>query len=80
MQYRLVREDGSIRWATAMGQAIFEGEGASRRAVSLVGTVTDVSESKSAQAALHGSEAKYRSLFGSIDEAFAVLDITRCLA
>ncbi|MBI5485818.1 MAG: GAF domain-containing protein [Deltaproteobacteria bacterium] len=46
IQYRVNRPDGSMRWVEAHGVAVFEGQGAARRATSFVGTVTDITERK----------------------------------
>ena len=62
MEYRVTHPDRSVRWVQANGQAHFEGEGHARRAVSLVGTIVDITETKTAQDALHESEAKFRQL------------------
>ncbi|HTL14290.1 MAG TPA: PAS domain-containing protein, partial [Thermomonas sp.] len=43
-EFRVLRPDGRVVWAMTRGQASFEGEGAARRAVSMVGTVLDVTE------------------------------------
>ncbi len=51
-EYRINRPDGALRWIEAHGVATFEGEGAGRRAVSLVGTVADITERKKAEEAL----------------------------
>jgi PAS domain S-box-containing protein len=48
-EYRIVRDDGAVRWVEAHGSATFEGEGAGRRAISLVGTVGDITERKWAE-------------------------------
>lgn len=45
-EYRLNHPDGSLRWIEAHGLAEFTGEGDSRRAVSFVGTVADITERK----------------------------------
>ena len=45
-QYRIRRSDGDIRWIEAHGTTAFEGTGADRHAVRVVGTVADITESK----------------------------------
>jgi two-component sensor histidine kinase len=45
-QYRVEREAGYFRWVEAHGLAQFEGNGRERRAVSIVGTVQDITERK----------------------------------
>lgn len=75
VEYRVVQGDGSMHWVQAHGKARFEGEGAARRAVTIVGTVMNITEAKAAQEALRANEAKYRSLFNSIDTGFCVLEM-----
>jgi len=50
-----------MRWIEAYGIASFEGVGESRRAVSFVGTVADISERKQAEEALLESEERMRT-------------------
>ena len=49
-EYRILLPDGSIRWIEAHGSATFEGAGKDRHAVSLIGTVADITERKRAEA------------------------------
>jgi PAS domain S-box-containing protein len=48
-EYRIVRPDGSICWALAHGEAVFEGEGDDERAVRYAGTIQDITEHKAAE-------------------------------
>jgi PAS domain S-box-containing protein len=66
-QYRVVRDDGSVRWVEAHGTATFEGDGDARRATSLVGTVADVTDRRRA-------EDQARTILESITDAFFALD------
>ena len=75
VEYRVVHADGAVHWVQSRGKARFEGEGAARRAVSMVGTILDITDTKAAQDALAESEAKYRALFDSVDSAFCVLEM-----
>ncbi|MCM1983781.1 PAS domain S-box protein [Lyngbya confervoides] len=54
-EYRLVWKDGTERWVSAKGQAQFEGEGESRRAVGFFGTVLDITDRKRLETALQES-------------------------
>jgi PAS domain S-box-containing protein len=45
-EFRVRRQDGTVRWVEANALAYFEGAGSERRAVSLGGTVQDVTERK----------------------------------
>ena len=51
-QYRIHLPNGSTRWVEAHGLAEFTGEGPGRHAISLVGTVEDITERKKAEEAL----------------------------
>jgi len=60
VEYRVVHDDGTIRWLAVLGRAHFEGEGESRRAVLRVGTSQDITERIATQAALRESEARWQ--------------------
>jgi len=49
IEFRLQREDGEVRWVELHWLTYFEGEGRERRAVSVVGTVADISDRKERQ-------------------------------
>ncbi len=59
-EYRIRLPLGVERWIEAHGIATFEGEGAERRAVSLVGTVADITERRLAEQRLRDSEERLR--------------------
>jgi PAS domain S-box-containing protein len=72
LQHRLVRPDGEVRWLALRSVTLFEGEGASRRAVRTVGTAVDFTERKRVEDALRQSEERLRqavrvSQFGIYD-------------
>ncbi len=46
IEYRIQRRDGEVRWVESHGLAYFEGAGREHRAVSIVGTVQDITERK----------------------------------
>ncbi len=48
-EYRINRRGNGLRWIEAHGLTVFEGQGAERRAVSLVGTVEDITERKTTE-------------------------------
>jgi PAS domain S-box-containing protein len=48
-EYRIMHPDGTIRWALAHGEAVFEGEGESARAIRYAGTIQDISARKAAE-------------------------------
>ncbi|HVT87908.1 MAG TPA: ATP-binding protein [Tepidisphaeraceae bacterium] len=51
-QYRIVLDDQSIRWIEAHGLANFKGAGSERHAITLVGTVADITDQKRAAEAM----------------------------
>lgn len=66
--YRLVLDDGSIRWLAANGLARFQGTGSSRRAVELFGTVLDITHRKQVEAALRDSEEHLQALNTELED------------
>ena len=48
-EYRIVRPDGSICWALAFGEAVFEGPPGAERAIRYVGTIQDITQTKAAE-------------------------------
>jgi PAS domain S-box-containing protein len=58
--YRIRRTDGEIRWVVAHGEALFDGPGPKARALRYLGTLQDITETKTAQDALAASEASLR--------------------
>jgi PAS domain S-box-containing protein len=52
-EFRLRRGHGEVRWAETLGLAYFEGAGRERRAVSVVGTVQDITERKAREEKEH---------------------------
>lgn len=60
---RVIQPDGTLRWLTISGQVQFDGD----RPVQMAGTAQDVT-------ALRDSESRYRTLFQTIDEGFAVIE------
>src|SRR5258707_1575646 len=46
IEYRVQRRDGEVRWVGSHGLAYFEGAGREHRAVSIIGTLQDITERK----------------------------------
>jgi PAS domain S-box-containing protein len=69
-EYRVVHADGTVLWLEAV--TAFDHEDGDRI---LRGAVRDVTERKQAEQALRESEARYRSLFSTMQEAFFVGEV-----
>ena len=67
VEVEMVKPDGRRVWMRTIGEAERDGAGAICR---VQGALQDISESKRAKAALHKSEARYRSLFEHMLEGY----------
>nr|MBA3939262.1 PAS domain S-box protein [Planctomycetota bacterium] len=70
-EYRFRREDGRAIWV--LGQAAPELD-PSGRLLGYVGTITDISERKRAEHALHDNEERSRAIIAALEEGIVVLD------
>jgi PAS domain S-box-containing protein len=66
LTYRIVHPDGSLRWVTARGQALFGGEGPDRAAVRFLGAIMDITEQKRLAEVLRASEQQYQTMGDTI--------------
>ena len=58
VERRIIRTDGAVRWLRLRGRALFDGEGASRRAVLCIGAYLDVTDQKEAEESLRDADRK----------------------
>ncbi|WP_426110858.1 hybrid sensor histidine kinase/response regulator [Massilia sp. PWRC2] len=72
MAHRVMRIDGSVGWTIARAVPLLDGGGL---IVEWVGFASDVTASRDAARALASSEARYRSLFESMDEGYCLIDV-----
>ncbi len=70
IEYRIVTPGGDLRWIAIRGQPDFDSEG---RPLRMTGVSIDVTDRRQAEERLSESEARYRTLFDSIDEGFCVV-------
>ncbi len=78
--YRVIHPDGSEHWIEAHGRTYFEGEGRTRRATSLVGTVRDITAQRASEEALRVERELLRTVFDQApDDAILVMDASHTL-
>lgn len=71
-EHRMVRKDGQVIWVVDRGNVVErDAEG---HALRMVGSFTDVTDRKSAEAALHKAEARMRKILESSPEGVMVID------
>lgn len=66
--YRLVLDDGSIRWVAANGMTIYIGRGEKREAIELFGTVLDITHRKLTEDSLRESEERLQQLNAELED------------
>ncbi|HEX8201970.1 MAG TPA: PAS domain S-box protein, partial [Isosphaeraceae bacterium] len=57
-EFRFAHADESVRWVVSHGRTLFEGQGAARRPVRMVGTVLDITGRKRAEEALREADRR----------------------
>ncbi|MBE9015637.1 response regulator [Chroococcidiopsidales cyanobacterium LEGE 13417] len=72
LEHRVFREDGTIGWTFSRAIPLLNPQG---EIIEWFGAASDITDRKQTEVALRESEAKYRSLFESIDEAYAVVEV-----
>ena len=72
LEYRLRALDGSYRWAIDAASPRFASDGSF---LGYVGSVLDIEDRRQTEQALTRSEARYRTLFESIESGFCVVEV-----
>ncbi|EKQ51989.1 MAG: PAS domain S-box [Methanobacterium sp. Maddingley MBC34] len=72
-EYRII-VDNEIRWIEAHGITTFVGNGDKKHAISLVGTVTDITQRKLMDEELRVSEEKYRNALDNMMEGCQIIN------
>jgi PAS domain S-box-containing protein len=72
LTYRILTEQGDVRWVWEQGTGIFSPE---EELLFLEGFITDITERKWAEEALVSSERNYRDIFNAINDAIVIHDM-----
>ena len=72
IEYRIVTPADETRWVAIRARPSFAPDG---RPLKMTGVSLDATERKRTEEALHKSEARYRTLFGSIESGFCVVEV-----
>ena len=71
IEYRIVTPAGEVRWVAIRGQALHAEDGTPYK---MAGVSIDVTDKRRTEDQLSESEARYRTLFDSIDEGFCIVE------
>jgi PAS domain S-box-containing protein len=81
IEFRLRRGHGEVRWVESLGLAYFEGVGREQRAVSVVGTVADITERKQRELERREREEKVHLLMREVNHrAKNMLSVVQAIA
>jgi PAS domain S-box-containing protein len=71
VEYRIMKNNGEWRWWSARGNTLRDEK---QKPIKLLGSITDITESKHAHEKLKTSEEKYRSLIDNMNEGIFISD------
>jgi PAS domain S-box-containing protein len=71
-EFRIILPGGEVRWVSSLGQGEYDENDRPRR---MVGTITDITEKKQAQAALEESLSLYKATLESTADGILVVDL-----
>lgn len=74
IEFRIILNDGKVRWIRDVGQAIYEGGIKSRGVVRVIGTIQDITERKLAELARWESEERFRRLVEGAPYGMYIVD------
>lgn len=72
LEHRVLRVDGTLGWARTRAVPLLDADGA---VMEWFGAASDITETRRVRLALSHSEERYRGLFNSIDEGFAIIEM-----
>ena len=72
LEHRVFRVDGSVGWVFSRAVPVFDARG---ELVEWFGTATDITARKHVEEALQTAEAKYRTLFETMDQGFGIAEL-----
>lgn len=72
LEHRVIRLDGTVGWTFSRAIPLIDEAG---KIIKWFGAASDITNRVEVEAALRESEAKYRTLFESLDEGFCLLEV-----
>ncbi|MCW3994709.1 MAG: PocR ligand-binding domain-containing protein [Candidatus Bathyarchaeota archaeon] len=73
-EFRVIRQDGSIRWIASHGRVYFSGEGKERKPTRFIGVNMDITKQKEDENALSKAREEWERTFDSLPDLIAIVD------